>query len=250
MSSSAVALRGLPPAHHQGFCAVCGRVHRVPNRPQRAVELLNHLFGALDSDPAHAALRAALGESPRGKMLGVLWGTDARGAEHTLWSMSGDVGGRERWEGFVPPVTPRAATAAQTEDALVRINALTLELEATPNASEQEVQALKAQRRAISAALMSAMFDSVVLCNGRGEALPLRQVFVGGGMPSGTGECAVPRLLNEANRKGIRPLAVGEAWWGAPQNGRVHGDIQHPCARKCEPILGHLLCGWETGEQP
>ena len=90
------------------------------------------------------------------------------------------------------------------------------------------------------------MFDAMSLTSARGVTLPLRQVFVAPfGMPSGTGECAIPRLLHAANRTGIRPVGLAEAWWGPPVGKRVHGQLQPPCERKCLPILGHLLCGLE-----
>lgn len=102
---------------------------------------------------------------------------------------------------------------------------------------------LKALRRTTSARLMAAMFDAAAFTNAHGERSPLRDIFVGTGIPSGTGECVVPKLLDAANRARLTPVAMAEAWWGPEQNGRRHGEIQPPCTRKCAPILGHLLCG-------
>ncbi|MEW5853495.1 MAG: hypothetical protein AB2A00_32260 [Myxococcota bacterium] len=110
-------------------------------------------------------------------------------------------------------------------------------------AVEEKVRTLRESRRNASATLMAAMFDVVVMTSARGERRPLREVFVGAGMPSGTGQCAVPKLLHAANLAGIRPVAIAEAWWGPTVNGRTHGEVQAPCERKCQPILGYLLCG-------
>ena len=35
-----------------------------------------------------------------------------------------------------------------------------------------------------------------------------------GGIPTGTGECCAPKLLQEAALRGIRPLGMAEFWWG------------------------------------
>jgi tRNA pseudouridine32 synthase/23S rRNA pseudouridine746 synthase len=102
---------------------------------------------------------------------------------------------------------------------------------------------LRAQRAAASARLMAAMFDVTLLTSARGETRRLRDVFVGGGIASGTGECAAPKLLHAANTRGLTPVAMAEAWWGPTTAVRRMGEISAPCTRKCVPILGHLLCG-------
>ena len=130
-----------------------------------------------------------------------------------------------------------AASAAE----LARVEKARLAL----RASEEKRRTLREGRRVASSTLMTAMFDGMVLTSARGERRPLREVFVGTGIPSGTAECAAPKLLNAANTAGLRPLALAEAWWGPSQNNREHGSLQAPCG-KCLPILGHLLCGLEA----
>jgi tRNA pseudouridine32 synthase/23S rRNA pseudouridine746 synthase len=111
-------------------------------------------------------------------------------------------------------------------------------------ASERErLQKLRAERRAASQVLSTAMFDAAKVTNARGDAWSLREVFAGPAIAGGTTDCTVPKLLEAANVAGLRPLALAEAWWGTTINGRHHGDIQLPCERKCQPVLGHLLCG-------
>lgn len=113
-------------------------------------------------------------------------------------------------------------------------------------AEEQRLRTLRALRRETSVALSAAMFEAAALTNARGERRPLREVFVGQGIPGGTAGCAGPKLLEAANVARLRPIALAEAWWGPSLNGRHHGDIQPPCERKCKPILGHLLCGGDA----
>lgn len=101
----------------------------------------------------------------------------------------------------------------------------------------------RARRRETSLTLSTALFDFAAVTSARGERLPLRSIFVGDRIAGGTTDCTVPKLLEAANVAGLRPVAVAEAWWGPTLNGRRHGEAQAPCARKCQPILGHLLCG-------
>jgi tRNA pseudouridine32 synthase/23S rRNA pseudouridine746 synthase len=110
-------------------------------------------------------------------------------------------------------------------------------------AEESRLRTLRELRRETSVTLSTAMFDAAALTSARGERRPLREVFVGQGIPGGTAGCAGPKLLEAANVARLRPLALAEAWWGPTLNGRHHGDVQPPCERKCKPILGHLLCG-------
>ena len=87
------------------------------------------------------------------------------------------------------------------------------------------------------------MFDAARVTNARGETRPLREIFAGKGIAGGTAHCAATKLLHAANVARLRPIALAEAWWGPTINGRVQGDVQPPCDRRCGPILGHLLCG-------
>lgn len=102
--------------------------------------------------------------------------------------------------------------------------------------------ALRIERREASQLLSRAIYDAVAITNAHGDRRPLRQVFAGTGVAGGTTDCAVPKLLEAANTARLRPIAIAEAWWGPAIGGRVHGEVQPPCTRKCLPILGFLLC--------
>jgi tRNA pseudouridine32 synthase / 23S rRNA pseudouridine746 synthase len=161
---------------------------------------------------------------------------DLTGAQRRLAELQAAVkaesaAGREEALGQRPTDEARAGGRARLEQARAEVSE-----------RERARRRLKRARQQLSAALMAAMFDATVLTNARGVPASLREAFLGGGIPSGTGECAVPKLLEAANRAGLRPVALAEAWWGRTLNGRQHGDVQPPCERKCQPILGYLLC--------
>ena len=75
-------------------------------------------------------------------------------------------------------------------------------------------------------------------------------VFLGPAMPTGTGECCAPKLLHHAATHGLTPLGLAEFYVGRTNRSgtRRHGEFYAPCAEKCAPILGFLLCGVEGEE--
>ncbi|MBT9555078.1 MAG: hypothetical protein IV100_03565 [Myxococcales bacterium] len=104
--------------------------------------------------------------------------------------------------------------------------------------------ALLSERRQVSAALMAQIFDAYHLMSlgGRNASIAeaLRTTGHGRAVPTGTGDCAAPRLIAEAGRLGLTQVSLSEVWW-APSEGR-HGRPVGPCAERCQPILGFLLC--------
>lgn len=110
---------------------------------------------------------------------------------------------------------------------------------------------LRRERREHSRTLQRAMHDTHGLVNFAGRYAKLEEFFASG-VPTGTGECCAPKLLHEAALRGIRPTGVAEFWWGPPpgNGGREHERFYSACREKCEPILGHLLCGLEDPRAP
>jgi len=119
-------------------------------------------------------------------------------------------------------------------------------LEAEHHAWRAALEAMDTRRQAACAALMDALFETYVLRNAAGEQVALPRLFAPSTPPSGAGDCAAPKLLAEALRRGLRPLALTELWWGPPPagGGRTHAHHYPACAAKCGPILPFMLRGW------
>lgn len=110
------------------------------------------------------------------------------------------------------------------------------------------LEALKQKRHADSEALQRWLFSSFKVLNARGESRSLSEIFAGtalGTPPSGAGECCAPKLLQEAFRRGLRPLSIAEYWHGKGKSGevRIHGHHYPACRGKCLPILQWMLQG-------
>ena len=195
------------------------------------VAAARELAARIDRDPS---LRARFAE---GKMLGVLevdagtqrtagtaCATDPGPDTRFLYAFSGLAGGSAQVEGFVPPIF-----AWSPED--IR------------SASPEE-----------SRRLQDWLFEQYVVRNGLGESRSIRQIFADRGLvpPGGTGDCAAPKLLHYALSHGLKPLAIGEFWYGASPAREIRrsGAFYPACTGKCGPLLSYMLQGVEVAPNP
>lgn len=120
---------------------------------------------------------------------------------------------------------------------------------------ERRISALKSERKTRSAVLQQKLFEQFGMLNYRGEVKNLCEIFgqtVHKTPPAGAGECAAPKLLQQAYLHGWKPIAMAEFWWGdSPKTEiRHHGHYYPACKGKCEPILQHMLQGLQVEENP
>lgn len=128
-------------------------------------------------------------------------------------------------------------------------------LEERVAAYEKRLADLREKRKNMSNALQGEIFDSYYFLNANKEKRSLQSIFentIDHKPPAGAGECAAPKLLQYAFEHDLKPLCLGEFWWGASPKSevRVHKQVYPACRGKCEPILGHMLQGVETDENP
>ena len=120
---------------------------------------------------------------------------------------------------------------------------------------ENEIEALKQERRERSATLQQQLFEQYVFLNKQGQTKSLHDIFsatVYEKPPAGAGECATPKLLQYAFFHGYEPIAMAEFWWGASPKSEIrqHGQFYPACTGKCKPILGHMLNGITLDDDP
>jgi tRNA pseudouridine32 synthase/23S rRNA pseudouridine746 synthase len=120
---------------------------------------------------------------------------------------------------------------------------------------ERDIETLKTERKARSAALQEQLFSQYVFLNKEGQGKSLKDIFsetAFGQPPAGAGECATPKLLQAAFLAGYLPLAMAEFWWGASPKSEIrkHGQFYPACTGKCKPILAHMLEGISLDENP
>ena len=224
------------------------------------VEAAQKLIGTIDSDPL---LKYVFAE---GKMLGVLVCEDpASGALTTLNAFSGLVGGRSVLHGFVPPIFDTTTVPAlrniegpvPPETASLRFGptADAVPPLMVPRVAQVSEGTGPSRDTRDSRELQEWLFRQYRVMNGMGEEMDVKEIFALRGLvpPGGTGECAAPKLLNYAFRNGLKPLCMGEFWYGAsPGSGEVrqHGRFYPSCTGKCGPLLSWMLRGVEVEDNP
>lgn len=111
----------------------------------------------------------------------------------------------------------------------------------------ERIHEMKRRRKEMSDALQEWIFRQYIVHDNSGESRSIFDIFADSGLvpPGGTGECAAPKLLDYAFRHGLKPLAMGEFWYGeSPRTAvRTEGHFYPSCTSKCGPLLGYMLQG-------
>ena len=114
---------------------------------------------------------------------------------------------------------------------------------------QNRIKELKSRRASMSDELQRWIFSQYIVHNHDGAEKSLCEIFADLDLtpPGGTGECAAPKLLEHAYRNGLKPLAMGEFWYGeSPSTAvRTHGHFYPSCTSKCGPLLGFMMKGLE-----
>ena len=182
-------------------------------------------------------------ELQQGKMFGVLVVETPVGLRF-MAAYSGLLQGRNDLPYFVPAVFDLLDPEGhfkQEEAAITEINHIINKVEAE---SQQRATALRHERKVRSQALQDWVIHQFVMLNKKGEAKDLTQIFQEArhkAPPSGAGECAAPKLLQQAFLHHWRPVAMAEFWWGADSADRLRGHYYPACEEKCRPILAFML---------
>jgi tRNA pseudouridine32 synthase/23S rRNA pseudouridine746 synthase len=117
------------------------------------------------------------------------------------------------------------------------------------NQADDQIRALKRQRKSRSRQLQAQMHGVYHLTNFAGASMTLADLMPQG-LPTGTGDCAAPKLLHYAATQGWQPQAMAEFWWGPPQGDKQPGQFYGPCRDRCQPIMGFLLSGATAAGMP
>jgi len=118
-----------------------------------------------------------------------------------------------------------------------------------------EIALLKKNRKKRSAKLQKHFFRQYRMLNSKGERKDLTDIFsdtIVQSPPSGSGDCAAPKLLQFAFEHELTPVCMAEFWWGKQPKSEIrkHKHFYPACQGKCLPILDHMLTGMKVDENP
>jgi hypothetical protein len=215
-------------------------------------------MGILESEKRIDFLQGSVGTNPRlstdylfgearGQMFGVLQCEDSEGNEVILRAFSCQFNGIWEVPDWAPPLLDIGIyekIVPPVERQIKRLGREMTKLEKNSDLYREK----SALRKKLSRGLMKEIHALYRLRNFRGETRSLEEAFfLEKGIPTGSGDCCAPKLLNEAARRSLKPLGISEFYWGkATRSGtRQHGQFYSSCEGKCQPILGFMLCGVE-----
>lgn len=207
------------------------------------VRAAHGLIERIDSTPE---LRSIFSE---GKMMGVLMVQNGNNVDF-LYGFSGLAGGRSFIDGFVPPIFDLTDPAGYFKKKEAEISELNRRIAEEPG----DTAPLKSRRKEMSIALQEWIFRQYIVLNARGERKSILDIFADRGLlpPGGTGDCAAPKLLQAAYLRSLKPLAMGEFWYGASPSREIRrqGCFYPSCTGKCGPLLAFMLEGLDVEDNP
>ncbi|CAK8720728.1 hypothetical protein GMJAKD_10015 [Candidatus Electrothrix aarhusensis] len=237
-----------------GFCRSCNQEHYLPTDPalDPAFQLIKTLKnkGRIDfvlpdqqADPGCAV--DYLWGPARGKMFGVLVAQTPSGEQVILRAFSGQYNGRWQVPGWVGPVFDCKAFHQVHDEEEKAIKKLTRQIDQLVLGCPERQECIQ-QRKKKSQQLMREIHTLYRLRNFHGQAAGLQKILGSDkGVPTGTGDCCAPKLLQHAALQGLTPLGLAEFYLGKENASgcRQHGCFYSSCRTKCYPILGFMLCG-------
>ncbi|MCM8534241.1 MAG: hypothetical protein NE330_23965 [Lentisphaeraceae bacterium] len=236
-----------------GFCQKCKKVHSLKVGGQAKFKALE-LTEALDelrtinfSDPLNFKFSTDyLFGDARGQMFGVLECRDKDQNSIFLKAFSCQYNGEWLVESWCEP----CLDVKSFHDAVDLVDSTIKELgKKIENESDiHKAQELKAARKKISQKHMKEIHSLYKFNNFRGESAGVFDAFVHSrGIPTGTGDCCAPKLLNYAAKQNLKPISIAEFYYGKENKSgkRQHKHFYTSCLERCEPILGFILCGVE-----
>lgn len=237
----------------RGWCAKCEREHVLTAGPavQACAELMRKLEEKqridffVPEDRADPELRTdCLFSESRGHMFGAMVYRDAQGREGVARAFSGQFNSVWLVDGWVPPVVDVDEFERINVPGEREVKAMSRRIDAM-GPDDFGRKELVRERRTMSRDLMARLHELYVLPDFRGSARPIAEVFLNPGIPTGAGDCCAPKLLAHAARNGLTPLGVAEFFWGRENRSgtRQHRAFYPACEEKCQPLLGHMLCG-------
>lgn len=241
-----------------GLCPHCHKIHSLPYSATvlaAADELCRLLLSLAEGretiipPPFDKLHLLPLAQSNEGKMVAVCQFADLSWG----FAFSGQIHRQYGLEGFADHLADHTALADIAHRARVQINPITDKIKAlqTTGRPFEEILPLKLERRHLSSMLCAENQALYRVANRRGNLTTLPPIwtpppqYAGHGIPTGVGDCALPKILHWGNIAGRTPIAAAEFWWGGLKNPHKeweNGRIIPACAEKCQGIMGYLLC--------
>ncbi len=226
---------------------------------EKQIEEMNAQIDAMANDPKYLEMKATLTRKERATAA-VL--DDAKNAmrearllrdkrrKEAVMSPKGKLSAKEEAEMIRESQFQRAEYKRLEKKLTAPLEALREEIDQM----EDRIFRLRWKRKHLSAGLQQRLFKKFELLNAKGEVKNVFDIFkeIQKFPPAGSGECAAPKLLQQAYLHGWQPIAMAEFWWGQSPKTEIRrqGNFYPACQGKCGPILAHMLVGLDVEDNP
>ncbi|MGL1930670.1 MAG: hypothetical protein OCC45_02790 [Desulfotalea sp.] len=234
----------------QGVCKNCKKKHSLKTGADALIKArwLAHRISNKQNldifsdrcDP-HYQTTSLWGDA-RGKMFGVLECENNKKEQVFLYAFSGQF--KKRWHltGWSPPLFDTQKFDKINTVAEAEISAITKQIKTNPSDSTS----LKINRKKLSQNLMKRIHSlyKIKSFTGRNNSIDLA-FLKENKIPTGTGDCCAPKLLNEAINLQLKPISIAEFFYGRTNKSgsKKHLKLYSSCQNRCQNLLGYILCG-------
>ena len=150
---------------------------------------------------------------------------------------------------FVPPVVDASRVGAALEENDAAIHEITRALKSLKARREagaqEEIVRLESERKRLCAVSLSRVFSLYSFCCADGKTRTMADVCRARRRlpPTGTGDCAAPKLLHHAFLNALRPLSLAETPFRAGVRPSWDGSVplEPPCDARCAIVLPEML---------
>lgn len=241
-----------------GFCRKCCKEHFLyeGNAKNHCIDLIEKLekYKRLDFEVSETEANPMFSTDyvfgkARGQMFGVLECKNPQNEILILKSFSGQYNGKWEIKGWVPPLLNPEKFDKTVYEEDKKIKELGREINVLPDSSVVKKKLIK-KRKKLSQTLLKEIYSLYKVNTFSGDQKSLFDVFPNKGIPTGTGDCCAPKLLNYAALNKLTPISLAEFYFGKENlsHTKKHKTFYSSCRDKCYPILGEILCGLKSDE--
>ena len=172
----------------------------------------------------------------KGAMFGILVCNDQNNNEIILKAFSGTIDSKYLIDGYVPPLFDVDKFNEVVKKYDNKIKELTSQIELDKNNRE-----LINARKDLSNKSLLEIQSLYNFYDINGEIKNLSITVSDKYIPTGTGDCCAPKLLNYAFKNNLHPISIVEGFYGKNSENKEHLHIYPPCKERCGIILPLML---------
>lgn len=172
----------------------------------------------------------------KGMMFGILVCLDNNNNQIILKAFSSQLYSKYLVEGFVPPALDVDKFNKIVEKYDAQIKELTTQIDLNNNN-----RALIEKRKALSNKALNEVQGLYTFHACDNTIIKLSDIKKQQFVPTGTGECCAPKLLNYAYKNSLLPISLAEGFYGKNTESKKHLNYYPPCQEKCMVILPHMM---------